>query len=71
MEFKDYRCVHDMLCETVERYADKDAYRTILDSKETESVTWRQFGDQVRQAAKSLIALGVEIDDEDFAAAGF
>ncbi len=60
MEFRDFRNVHEMLKETVDRFADRTAYRSILDSGEMTGVTWAEFYDQVRQVGKSLIALGVD-----------
>jgi len=59
MGFQDFRNIHEMLDETVRRCGDRAAYRTILDDGETVSVTWNEFHDQVRRAARSLIALGV------------
>ncbi len=64
MEFKDFTSVHDMLIHTVERYPQKDAYRTILDGGSMESITWTEFAEQVRQVGKSLIALDVGKDDK-------
>jgi long-chain acyl-CoA synthetase len=53
-----------MLKETVDRYGDRIAYRSISDDGEMDAVTWNEFYDQVRRAAKSLIALGVDKDDK-------
>lgn len=64
MEFKDFRNVDHMLSETVERCGDEVAYRWILDSKETESITWKDFSEEVRRVGKSLIALGLEKEDK-------
>ena len=64
MEFKDFTSIHDMLIHTVERYPQKDAYRTILDDGSMESINWTEFAEQVRQVGKSLIALGVGKDDK-------
>jgi len=64
MEFVDYRSTYEMLTKTVDRYQDQEAYRTILDPDRSESVTWNEFGSQVRDVGKSLIALGVESDDK-------
>ncbi len=64
MEFKDFTSVHDMLMYTVERFPDKDAYRTILDDGSLESISWTGFAAQVRRVGKSLIALGVGKDDK-------
>jgi len=64
MEFKDFTSIHDMLIHTVERYPQKDAYRTILDDGSMESISWTEFAEQVRQVGKSLISLGVGKDDK-------
>jgi long-chain acyl-CoA synthetase len=53
-----------MLGETVERGRDDTAYKWITDSGGVEGVTWSEFHDQVRAAAKSLIALGVNRHDK-------
>jgi long-chain acyl-CoA synthetase len=53
-----------MLKETVEQYRERVAYRSILDSGEMTATTWEEFYDQVRQAAKSLIALGIAKGDK-------
>jgi long-chain acyl-CoA synthetase len=64
MEFRDFRNVHEMLKETVDRFGDRTAYRSILDSGEMTPITWNEFYDEVRRAGKSLIALGVGKDDK-------
>jgi long-chain acyl-CoA synthetase len=64
VEFIDFRNVHEMLLRTVEGHGSTQAYRTIRDDGSLESVTWDEFNDQVRAAAKSLIALGVDKDDK-------
>jgi len=64
MEFTDFKNIHDMLSYTVDRFPDKNAYRTILDDGSTEAVSWTEFHEQVRRAGKSLIALGVGKDDK-------
>ncbi len=64
MEFKDFTSVHDMLTYTVERFPEKDAYRSIRDDGSLESVSWTEFAKQVRRVGKSLIALGVGKDDK-------
>ncbi|MEN8163413.1 MAG: long-chain fatty acid--CoA ligase [Acidobacteriota bacterium] len=64
MEFTDFRNVHHMLSETVERFGDNDAYRWILPSKATESITWKGFSEEVSRVGKSLIALGLEKGDK-------
>ena len=64
MRFVDYRNIHEMLKVTVDRLGNSPAYRTILDGGEFASVTWAEFHDEVRQASKSLIALGLEKGDK-------
>ncbi len=64
MEFTDFRNVHHMLSNTVEQFGDSAAYRWILESKETESITWNGFSDEVRRVGKSLIALGLKKGDK-------
>jgi long-chain acyl-CoA synthetase len=64
MEFKDYSNFHEMLKETVDRLSSAPAYRWILESGELESIDWAGFYGQVRQAAKSLIALGIGRGDK-------
>ncbi len=53
-----------MLKETVERYPDRTAYKWFPEVGQTDSVTWVQFYDQVRQVAKSLMASGIEKGDK-------
>jgi long-chain acyl-CoA synthetase len=64
MEFRDFKNIHEMLSHTVDRFPDKDAYRSILDDGPVASVSWTEFADQVRRVGKSLIALGVGKDDK-------
>ena len=64
MEIRDFRNVHEMLKETVDRYSDRTAYRSIDDNGEMDGTTWTEFYGQVRQAGKSLIALGVGTNDK-------
>jgi long-chain acyl-CoA synthetase len=64
MEFRDFQNVHEMLKETVDRFGDRTAYRSILDDGEMDAVSWNDFYDDVRRAGKSLIALGVGKDDK-------
>jgi len=64
MPLKDYQSIHQMLKETVERYPDRTAYKWFPEVGKTDSVTWVQFYDQVRQVAKSLMALGIEKGDK-------
>jgi len=62
MQFTDFENVHAMLMHTVERVPDRAAYQWILDDGTTESISWKDFHDQVRRVGKSLIALGVDKD---------
>ncbi|HOD14816.1 MAG TPA: long-chain fatty acid--CoA ligase [Spirochaetota bacterium] len=64
MQFKDYQNVHALLTETAERIPDQKAFSWIPSPGRTESVTWREFYEQVRKAAKSLVALGVKKGDK-------
>ena len=64
MEMRDFRNVHEMLKETVDRFGDRTAYRSIFDDGEMDAVSWIDFYAEVRRAAKSLIALGVGKDDK-------
>ena len=64
MQVKDYPNVHAMLKETVERYSAQPAYKWFVDATRIESVTWKQFYEQVKTVAKSLMALGVKKDDK-------
>jgi long-chain acyl-CoA synthetase len=53
-----------MLKETVDRFSDRIAYRSILDSGEMTATTWEEFYEDTRRAAKSLIALGIGKGDK-------
>jgi long-chain acyl-CoA synthetase len=64
MEIKDYRNIHEMLKDTVDRFGDRIAYRSILDDGDMDATTWNEFSEQVRGAAKSLIALEVGKGDK-------
>jgi long-chain acyl-CoA synthetase len=64
MEIRDFRNVHEMVKETVDRCSERVGFKSILDSGEMEAVTWADFYQQLRQAAKSLIALGIGKDDK-------
>ncbi len=63
MQFKNYQNIHEILKETVDKIPDRKAFAWIPSPGQTESVTWREFYEQVRKAAKSLIALGVQKGD--------
>jgi len=64
MEFRDFQNVHQMLKETVDRFGDQVAYRSISDNGEMDAVSWSDFYDEVQRAGKSLIALGVGKNDK-------
>ncbi|MCP4020237.1 MAG: long-chain fatty acid--CoA ligase [Desulfobacteraceae bacterium] len=64
MQFKDYRNVHQMLCETIDSYSDQSAYRWLNKDTKFETVTWKEFYSQVKAVSKALIALGVEKTDK-------
>ena len=65
MNFVDYQNIHQLLKKTVDSKSDTTAYRWFLDSEGTsESVTWAEFYDQVKQVGKSLMALDVEKGDK-------
>lgn len=64
MQIKDYQNIHAMLKETVERCSQQPAYRWFPEAGRTESITWAGFYEQVKQVAKSLMALGVKQNDK-------
>ena len=64
MQFRDYRGVHQMLCETVDKHATQGAYRWFDEKGVPDSVTWAEFYQEVKAAAKSLMALGVKTGDK-------
>jgi long-chain acyl-CoA synthetase len=64
MQFKDYRNIHQMLKETVERKPRQTAFRWLLEQGQAVSVTWEEFYAQVKKVSKSLMALGVKKDDK-------
>ena len=64
MEFRDFKNFHEMLTETVDRRGNNIAYRWFVEAGQTDSVTWTEYFKQVKQVAKSLIALGVKKDDK-------
>ncbi|CAB5079263.1 Long-chain-fatty-acid--CoA ligase (EC [Olavius algarvensis associated proteobacterium Delta 3] len=63
-QFKDYRNIHHMLRETVDRRGPHPAYKWFVESGETGSVSWDQFYEEVIQAAKSFMALGIRKNDK-------
>ncbi len=64
MQFKDYTNFHEMLGETIDKYAQAPAYRWFDKDKNATSITWQEFYDQVKSVSKSLMALGIEKGDK-------
>lgn len=64
MQFMYYQNIHSMLKETVEQKPSQKAFTWITPQKQAQSVTWQEFYDQVKKAAKSLISLGVKKGDK-------
>jgi long-chain acyl-CoA synthetase len=65
MRIEDFQNIHQMLKKTVDSKTNQTAYRWFLDSEGTsESVTWAEYYDQVKQASKSLMALGCQKGDK-------
>jgi len=65
MRIVDYQNIHQMLKKTVDAHSNLTAYRWFLGSDGTsESVTWAEFYDQVKQAGKSMMSLGVKKGDK-------
>jgi len=64
MEFRDFKNFHEILTETVDRRGSNIAYKWFLEAGQTDSVTWTEYYEQVKQVGKSLIALGVKKDDK-------
>ncbi len=65
MRIIDYQNVHQMLKKTIDAHSDTTAYRWFLDSEGTsESVTWAEYYDQLKQVGKSLMALDVQKGDK-------
>ncbi len=61
----DYQNIHQLLKRTVDAKSNQTAYRWFLDAEGTsESVTWAEYYDQVKQVSKSLMALGCQKDDK-------
>ncbi|RJP86428.1 MAG: long-chain fatty acid--CoA ligase [Desulfobacteraceae bacterium] len=62
---RDYQNIHQMLKKTIDAKSNQTAYRWFLDSEGTsESVTWAEYYDQVKQASKSLMSLDVQKGDK-------
>lgn len=64
MYIVDYQNIHQMLKKTIDEKPDRVAYRWFDDAGGSESVTWKQFYDHVKQVSKSLMALGVQKNDK-------
>jgi long-chain acyl-CoA synthetase len=64
MPFTDYQNMYAMLTATIDRYRNQPAYRWFTAPGQTEAVTWGEFGEQVKQVGKSLVALGVGPGDK-------
>jgi len=64
MSFKDYRNIHQMLKETVDRKPRQTAFRWFLEQGQSVSVTWEEFYAQVKKVSKSLMVLDVKKDDK-------
>ena len=62
--FKDFENIHAMLREAVDRRGGNPAYRWLTGDGQPGAVTWEEFYAQVREVAKSLIALGVRKGDK-------
>ncbi len=63
-KFKDFENIHAMLREAVDRRGGNPAYRWLTGDGQPGAVTWEEFYAQVREVAKSLIALGVRKGDK-------
>ena len=64
MEFIPFQNVHQMLKETVERCSDLPAYRWFVSADQKKSITWAEHYEKVKKASKSLLALGVQLDQK-------
>jgi long-chain acyl-CoA synthetase len=63
-KFEDYQNIHAMLSEAVNRRKGYPAYRWLVKNGQLAEVTWEEFYNQVKDVAKSLIALGVSRGDK-------
>src|SRR5690606_21176176 len=52
----------DLFFDRVSRWADRTALRHVVDGAWRE-ITWREYGDAVREAAAGLVAVGVQPGD--------
>lgn len=65
MEFIDYKNVHEMIKEVVDKYGDATAYRWFVDDQgNMEGINWNDYYKKTRQFSKGLLALGVEKNDK-------
>jgi len=60
----NYQNIHEMIQNTVNQHGDKTAYKWFGPSKKLESVTWKEFDNQLKQVSKSLIELGLKKGDK-------
>ena len=63
-KFEDYQNIHAMLTEAVKRREGYPAYRWLAENGQYTEVTWEEFYNQVKDVAKSLIALGIRSGDK-------
>ncbi|NOY68393.1 MAG: long-chain fatty acid--CoA ligase [Deltaproteobacteria bacterium] len=64
MHIVDYQNIHQMMKKTIDNRPNHTAYRWFYDDGSSESVTWKEFYDQVKQVGKSLMALDVQRGDK-------
>lgn len=64
MLFKDYTNFHEMLRETIDKFAQAPAYRWFDKNRQPVSLTWQEFYDQAKSVSKSFMALGIERGDK-------
>ncbi len=64
MNFQDYQNTHELLKEVADNDKDKIAYKWFVGDNQIESVTWEEYYEKVKKAAKSLMALGVKKNDK-------
>ena len=64
MHIVDYQNIHQMLKKTIDEKPKTTAYRWFHDNGTSESVTWAEYYDQVKQVGKSLMNLDVNKGDK-------
>ncbi len=64
MTIGNFQNIHQMIKRTVDKSPDETAFKWFTDGDAVVSMTWREFGDQVRKVSESLMALGVKKDDK-------